>query len=115
MGERGREGQRVRKSQRAVTRSKLRSFSSDRAVDIDHVRADRCEELIDLRVRAVLQRPEDDFRVHGCRDQNSIAARKMRSENLDCSLVLRVRRVKERDHDIGVERYSPHSPRRPLR
>ena len=111
MGKRGREQQRIRKPQCAVTCPKLRSSSSKRAVDIDHVHADRGEELVDRGVGAVLQWPDDHLGVHRCRDQNIITARKVRSNDLNRSLVLRVRRVKERDDDVGVERYSPHSPR----
>ena len=111
MRKRSRERQRVRKPQRAVTCPKFRSSSSKRAVDLDHVHADRRQELVDRGVGAVLQGPTDHLGVHGCRDQNIITARKVRSKDLNRSLVLRVRRVKERDDDVGVERYLPHSPR----
>ena len=90
---------------------KLRSLPSKCAVDVDHVHADRGEELVDRGVGAVLQGPDDHLGVHGCRHQNIITAREVRSKDLNRRLVLRVRRVKERDDDVGVERYSPHSPR----
>ena len=111
MSKRSRERQRIRKPQCAVTCPKLRSSSSKRAIDLDYVHADRGEELVDRGVGAVLQRPDDHLGVHRCRDQNIITARKARSKDLNRWSVLRVRRIKERDDDVCIERYSPHSPR----
>ncbi len=94
-----------------MTRPKLGSSSSESAVDIDHLRADRGEEFVDRGVRTVLQGSDDHLGVHGRRDQNVIAAGEARSKNLDASLMLSVGRIKERDDDVGIECYSRHSPR----
>ena len=111
MGERGRERERVRESQRGVPGTKPCGSASKGAVDIDYLSTNRCEEFVDLGVSAVLQRPQDHLGVNGCRDQNGIASSEVRSEQLNRSLVLRFRRVEKRDDDVGVERYSPHSLR----
>jgi hypothetical protein len=92
-GERGREREGVGKAQRGVSGSELRGVASEGAIDVDHVRVDRGEELIDLGVGAVLQRPHDHLGVHGCRNQDVITCSEVRSEQLDRFLVLRVGRI----------------------
>jgi hypothetical protein len=92
-GERGRERERIRKAQRAVPGSELRGVASESAVDIDHVRVDRGEELIDLGVGAVLQGPHDHLGVHGCSDQDVITGGEVRCEQLDRLFMLRVGRI----------------------
>jgi hypothetical protein len=64
-----------------VTGSEFGGSSSERAVNSDHVRADRGEEVVDHRVGSMLQRPHDDLCVHGGGDQNVIAARQVRYRN----------------------------------
>jgi hypothetical protein len=49
--------------------------------------------------------------VSSCAPAESPVASEVRLKRLNCSLVLRVGRVKEPDQDICVERYSRHSPR----
>ncbi len=94
-----------------MARSELGSSSSKSTVDVDDVRADRCEELVDGAVRSVLQGSNDHLGVHSCRDQDVNAAGEASSQQIDGLLVLGVRRIKEGDDGVGVERYSRHSLR----
>lgn len=57
-----------------------------------------------LGVCAVLQRPHNHLGICDCRDQNAVASNEVRSEHLNRSLVMGVRRVEERDDDVRVER-----------
>ena len=98
-----------------MPRPELGGAPSERAANLDYVRADRAQELVDLGVGPMLQGPDDHFGVDGGRHQNLIARGKVRSERRDGSLVFGVGGVKERDDDVGVERYSRHSPRKSSR
>jgi hypothetical protein len=88
--ERGRQRQRVWESQGAVAPSQLGSSSRESTVDIDDVRADRGEELIDRAVCPVLEGFDDHLGVDRCRNQDVIAAGKVFSEQLNRPWVLSV-------------------------
>ncbi len=92
-GERGRERESVGKAQRGVPGSELRGLASESTIDIDHVCVDRGKELIDLGVGAVLQRTHDHLGVHSRRDQDVNTRRKVRCEQLDRLVMLRVGRI----------------------
>jgi hypothetical protein len=86
----------------AAPGSKLSGSSSNGTVDSDHPCAHRCEEFVDLascRTAAAAH-----LGICDCRDQNAVASNEVRSEHLNRSLVMGVRRVEERDDDVRVER-----------
>ncbi len=91
--------------------AELGSSSSKSAVDVDDLRADRCQELVDRAFRSMLQRSDDHLGIRSCGEEDVSAAGETRSEQLDGLLVLGVRRIEEGDDDVGVERYSRHSLR----
>ncbi len=98
-----------------MTGSEFGGSSSQGAVNSDHVRTDRREEIVDHRVGSVLQRPYDDLCVHGGGHHDVIATRQVSAEEFDGPVVLGVGRVEKADDNIGIERYSRHSPRRSSR
>lgn len=85
--------------------------TGDRPIDWDDCDAGRVEELVDGGVGSLLERAHERLGVDGRRHEQVLAGRESRPQLLDCSCMLIVPRIQERDNDVRVQRYARHSSR----
>lgn len=81
------------------------------AIDRQHCRASTVNELIHRVAHTPRERANHDLRIDACADDDLRSAAEQGPEKLHGALMLSVARVQERDHDVGIERYSRHSLR----
>ena len=88
----------------AARRARSRSTATTRGTD-------RVDELIHLLTGAPRERANHNLRVDARPDHDFRGSLEPRAQQLDGPFMLIVARVQKGDHNVGVERYSPHSLR----
>jgi hypothetical protein len=83
----------------------------DGAIDWDYPDSGLVEECIDCRVCPLVQRADEGLCVDGRANEQLVSSHKPGAELRNGTSVLVVPRIKERDHNVRVQRYSRHSSR----